>query len=196
MIRESRRFPCVPESVPSARRFLAGIVPEADEEAIGALVLMVSELATNALTHAASEFVVSVSYDNEQGRIRVEVSDRGPGRPATRDPEPSDPHGRGLQIVQALSDDWGIDLASDGRGKTVWFTFQLPPSPGGRVGTRAARTDRPRSHHQRFSPGGPVLAAGFLPSRRLALALARPAPVGRPTGSGRPREPKARQRSR
>jgi serine/threonine-protein kinase RsbW len=40
-----------------------------------------------------------------------------------RHPEPSDLSGRGMALVQALADDWGVEVGPD--GKTVWFSLEL-----------------------------------------------------------------------
>jgi anti-sigma regulatory factor (Ser/Thr protein kinase) len=84
---------------------------------------MVSELATNALRHAETPF--SVRVEQVPGTVRVEVADGGEGQPAVRSPEPSEPSGRGLRIVESLSESWGVTAAS-GAGKTVWFTVAVP----------------------------------------------------------------------
>jgi serine/threonine-protein kinase RsbW len=85
---------------------------------IDAVELMVSELATNSVKHAHSDFKVSIN--DSAGEIRVEVRDTGRGRPVLRFPAPTEPSGRGLRIVEALSLAWGT--ADSPRGKTVWFT--------------------------------------------------------------------------
>jgi anti-sigma regulatory factor (Ser/Thr protein kinase) len=83
-----------------------------------AVELMATELATNCVQHAQTAFELTI--DHGQGQIRIEVRDTGPGRPVPRSPTPSERTGRGLRIVEAMSDSWGIDPSS--RGKTVWFT--------------------------------------------------------------------------
>ena len=81
---------------------------------------MVSELVSNCIRHTPSTFEVSVELT--AATIRVEVSDQGLGTPKLRRPPPSQPTGRGLQIVELLADDWGVRQAADSsRGKTVWF---------------------------------------------------------------------------
>jgi len=79
--------------------------------------LLVSELASNAVAHAGTPFTVSVQFDDQ--RIRVEVSDTGDGVPCVRPPDPLASNGRGLQLLGALADSWGVD--SHEPGKTVWF---------------------------------------------------------------------------
>lgn len=58
--------------------------------------------------------------------IRVEVTDRGSGAPSVLSPDPTSPSGRGLHIVEALSDDWRVSPARDRNATTVWFTVALP----------------------------------------------------------------------
>jgi anti-sigma regulatory factor (Ser/Thr protein kinase) len=94
------------------------------------IAVMVSELATNALRHAETSF--SVRVDQTPGSVRVEVADGGDGRPAVQSPAPSEPSGRGLRIVESLSDAWGVTAAS-GTGKTVWFTLAVPSNVGERL---------------------------------------------------------------
>ena len=90
--------------------------------------LMVSELVTNAVRHNDGDFVVFIDVTLDQ--IRVQVTDWGAGEPATRSPAPLEPSGRGLRIVEALSDNWGVGAAGAG-GKSVWFTLGLRHSATG-----------------------------------------------------------------
>ena len=80
-------------------------------------LLVVSELVTNAVTHAASQCRLELRLSNEV--LRVEAHDVGGGSP---EPQSLDLHrdsGRGLMIVSAISSAWGID-PRDGGGKVVW----------------------------------------------------------------------------
>jgi anti-sigma regulatory factor (Ser/Thr protein kinase) len=80
-------------------------------------VLLVSELATNAVVHARTRFTVIVGVGSEC--VRIEVHDGSPSRPVARNPEPLAPNGRGLQIVGNTADRWGTDALLS--GKSVWF---------------------------------------------------------------------------
>jgi hypothetical protein len=73
-------------------------------------------LATNAIVHACSPFSV-LAHVHDSG-VRVSVSDNSPVRPAIRASDPLAVSGRGLQLVEALSSDWGVDVTPE--GKTVW----------------------------------------------------------------------------
>ena len=90
---------------------------------------MLSELSTNAVQHAATEFEVSVHVAPDCRRVRVEVSDGSAGFPTPPEQRPEAPHGRGLHIVRALADAWGIEMRRDRPGKTVWFSLPLS-APG------------------------------------------------------------------
>jgi PAS domain S-box-containing protein len=118
--------------VGQARRFLLGELPHsaARGEDADALVLMLSELATNAVQHAATDFEVSVQVAPDAGRVRVEVSDGAPGFPTPPEQVSDAPHGRGLHIVRALADAWGVDVRRDRPGKTMWFSLALSTTEG------------------------------------------------------------------
>jgi anti-sigma regulatory factor (Ser/Thr protein kinase) len=118
---ERREFPRSTESVPVARHFVAEMVGDAPPDVVDRVSVIVSELATNAILHAGTDFAVQVEITPE--RICVEVSDSGGGQPRVRYTSPRSLSGRGLRIVESLSDDWGVTAHPRQRGKTVWFTL-------------------------------------------------------------------------
>jgi signal transduction histidine kinase/serine phosphatase RsbU (regulator of sigma subunit)/DNA-binding response OmpR family regulator len=92
------------------------------------LTLITSELVTNALVHGGPP--VELRLERQGTRVVVEVKDDAPGSlPSSRRPSDDDEHGRGLQIVEALSDEWGI--RGTDRGKCVWSVRQWASVPGG-----------------------------------------------------------------
>lgn len=117
-----RSFPGVPASVPAARRFVLQTLSGLSAEASDAIALMVSELATNCVLHAGSDFRVTAGQT--PGHVRVEVADTGNGDARMQSPAATEPHGRGLRIVDALSDDWGVAPATMHAGKAVWFVLR------------------------------------------------------------------------
>jgi anti-sigma regulatory factor (Ser/Thr protein kinase) len=123
---ESRSFPRQPESVAAARRFAKQALRGITSDVLESVELMVSELATNCVRHTNTAFDLTIA--RVQNRIRVEVTDRAGGTPTMRSPGPEDPHGRGLQIVNLLSDAWGVERRAT-TGKTVWFTLVAAPTP-------------------------------------------------------------------
>lgn len=88
-------------------------------------LLLVSELVTNAVRHGAPAIEIGLILAAD--RVRVEVSDGGeslPVVPSSR-PSPDRPTGRGLLIVAATAQDWGVVRAPGERGKTVWAEIPL-----------------------------------------------------------------------
>ncbi len=85
--------------------------------------LLTSELVTNALVHAEGDAVVTAKVGD---RLRVEVRDCAPGRPEVRAASTDGTSGRGLMLVRALADAWGI--RSEGFGKCVWFELGGGPA--------------------------------------------------------------------
>ena len=112
-----------PAAVGPARRELRLALGDwdVDSDAIERATLCLSELVTNAVVHAASVSWVRVT--NDAGTVSVTV--RSPGPPLHElDAAADDPlqvHGRGLQLVEALSSSWGSE--KHGRGLTTWFVL-------------------------------------------------------------------------
>jgi anti-sigma regulatory factor (Ser/Thr protein kinase) len=85
-------------------------------------LLLVSELVTNSLLHGRPPLELRLTAVD--GRIRVEVHDAAGDRPpALEFPPPDAPHGRGIEIVAALSNRWGS--APSPSGKVVWFEVDV-----------------------------------------------------------------------
>jgi anti-sigma regulatory factor (Ser/Thr protein kinase) len=95
------------------------------------ILLLVSELATNAIVHSpAEQFMLKLWADS--GRVRVECHDRGSDRPCLRRPRFDETSGRGLQLVRALSSRWGVTWSPLGRSKFVWFEIDMKCDQEGR----------------------------------------------------------------
>ena len=113
-------FPGLPAIVPSARRFVRGILEGSPRAAD--MELITAELVSNAILHTPSgqdggEFTLTVR--TEPGWARVEVTDSGVGEwNAPRDGSADDEYGRGLAIVAALADKFGHDIRAG--AQTVW----------------------------------------------------------------------------
>ncbi len=138
-MRRMRTFPAIPQSVHAARRFATDALAGLPAEALESTELMVSELATNCIRHEHRSFYVTISRAARQ--VRVEVTDSGSGTPTMRSPGPNEPSGRGLQIVDMLADEWGIEPEVPA-GKTVWFLLTVEPRRGEAqpAGGRSVRT--------------------------------------------------------
>lgn len=85
--------------------------------------LLLTELATNALRHAQGS-VIGVHISLQGAHCVIEVSDGSPVRPVLRCADSDDENGRGLFLVEALADAWGVSAD----GTTTWC--QLPLSEG------------------------------------------------------------------
>lgn len=89
------------------------------------VLLVVSELVTNACLHAEGPDELRIACDNKV--IRVEVVDKGTGQPAPRTPHRAGrPGGHGMFIVQRLCLDWGVIRTPGSPGKTVWAELGAP----------------------------------------------------------------------
>lgn len=89
------------------------------------LTLITAELCSNAVRHGrvpGRDFHVRLTSEAGGGRLRLEVSDtRAERRPVVAPPaQPDAESGRGLLLVTALADDWGVTDRRRGPGKTVW----------------------------------------------------------------------------
>jgi anti-sigma regulatory factor (Ser/Thr protein kinase) len=112
-----RSFPASPGAVAEARAYVDDQLRGCSAGTADAARLLVSELATNAVIHAHTPFTVSVQRDG--ARTRVEVCDAGIGEPCLRPVDPLAANGRGLQMLGALAESWGVE--QNLVGKRVWF---------------------------------------------------------------------------
>ena len=129
-------------SVAPARRWArekfeaAGLEPEVRD----LLVLLVSEVVTNAVEHAAPPLLLRI--DVTADGTRVEVKDRDRKLPILRDPDPTEPGGRGIRFVNDLSTRWGTEPPRGVDGlKTVWFEVAHPSDPTAHGHDGAASVD-------------------------------------------------------
>ncbi|MFE4867932.1 ATP-binding protein [Streptomyces sp. NPDC056682] len=126
--------------------------PLIDHAALG-----VTELLTNVHRHAKPDKMCTVEIELQLDRLTISVHDHDPRLPAVRDAGALATHGRGLALIAAFSESWGVRPLGES-GKTVWFTL-APPAPAvalaayplytaadtAFVGTRAKRPARGRT---------------------------------------------------
>lgn len=113
-------FAPVAASVRHARQHVRETIEgRVEPETVGAVELLVSELATNAIVHARTPFAVEVAL--QPARLRVEIHDRAETLPSRRDVGLLETAGRGINIVEAFADRWGS--CTTPTGKAVWFEF-------------------------------------------------------------------------
>lgn len=130
-------FTSTPRGARLARLFVAQCLDAwghpYDSDVNETLTLVTAELCANAVQHGrvpGRDFHVRLATEADVGRLRVEVSDtRAERRPV--ETTPTDLHaesesGRGLLLVAALADDWGVTDRRGGPGKTVWASVSVP----------------------------------------------------------------------
>ncbi len=114
-------LPAAPASAGEARKFVQCVLHEVVSPAdLEAVVLLTSEVVTNAVVHAGTP--VDLVVRTVQDCIQVEASDAAQQPPQVLNPAGDMPRGRGMIIVAALSQDWGV--IPTGSGKTVWFRYR------------------------------------------------------------------------
>lgn len=116
-----------PAEVGRARRWarsrLVGSGIGDDEPLAETLILLISELVTNAVVHTGCPAVLRMLFggtgaSGAAGTVRVEVADASDRPPLQRHAEGDDTGGRGLELVDGLADRWG--WLPEGAGKQIW----------------------------------------------------------------------------
>lgn len=107
-----------PRSAGEARHFVAGRVSDVlPSEVAEVAVLLTSELVTNVIVHARTPMRLSLDVDSSA--LRVAIADDAPRAPVRRAGGETRLTGRGMHLVETLSNQWGIEPTPN--GKTVWF---------------------------------------------------------------------------
>jgi anti-sigma regulatory factor (Ser/Thr protein kinase) len=116
-------FGPVASSAGAARRFLRHKLEElhVPEPPAEATVLLTNELISNAVLHARTDMELRLSRSDQ--RVRVEVHDGNTRQPSAAVPPQDATSGRGLLLVEALADRWGIEGTTN--GKVVWFELPI-----------------------------------------------------------------------
>lgn len=95
-----------------------------DGHVLDVLILLVSEVVTNAIAHALPPVSLHLIVNEDQAR--VEVYDRALEDPMKLDPPPSAEGGRGVALIDQLATNWGTVRVDDGEPlKFVWFELDL-----------------------------------------------------------------------
>lgn len=113
----ARRFAGSPADVRRARRFVQELVSDwAPSPVVDDCLLLVSELAANAVRHAGSDFTVSL--DRVEDGVQIAVGDTARRLPQVRPANVGAPGGRGLLLIDCIATRWGHHLTEG--GKLVW----------------------------------------------------------------------------
>ncbi|PSK80859.1 anti-sigma regulatory factor (Ser/Thr protein kinase) [Murinocardiopsis flavida] len=128
-------FPGDAASIKRARQWTADTLmdttPQLPAQVISDVILIVSELATNAIRHTASDSgTYTVTLETDRAQVRVWVMDQGGAAtlPIARTPGRMDVSGRGLAIVEAFSDTCGPILTTEATGYMATIDL-TEPSP-------------------------------------------------------------------
>ncbi|MFG2574601.1 ATP-binding protein [Streptomyces sp. NPDC048481] len=124
-----------PAEVGRARRWarsrLAGSGIGDEEPLAETLILLVSELVTNAVVHTGCPAVLRLSLPAVAGEpsvVRLEVADASDRAPVPRCAGDESTGGRGLALVDGLADRWGWSV--EGAGKRIWCELDRCGAPG------------------------------------------------------------------
>ncbi|MCX4682214.1 ATP-binding protein [Streptomyces sp. NBC_01433] len=122
-------FPADPAAIPPVRRRLRTLLQEDGlEDVADDVALICQELMANAVLHGCHGFppgiTLTVTVVWSDAQLRVGVRDPSSVRPEEQEPSGSRTSGRGLRLVDELSDRWGVE--ADRSGKTVWTEFDCP----------------------------------------------------------------------
>jgi anti-sigma regulatory factor (Ser/Thr protein kinase) len=114
-----RRFRREVPEIPRSRRFVAEVLERSGRDVTDAVLLVASELVTNAVRHGDGD--VELRIDVENSHIRLEVLDDGHVKVTAprRTPSPTAIGGRGLHLVREVSNRWGSGFDPAGR-TLVW----------------------------------------------------------------------------
>jgi anti-sigma regulatory factor (Ser/Thr protein kinase) len=116
-------LPPTMRSVPSARHVVTEVLRawsaahDHDDAA-----LLVTELVTNVIDHARSEAAITLELEMSDAWLRISVADGSSIPPVVRELSRENSRGRGMAMVEAIADRWGVE---DHRGgKRVWFELR------------------------------------------------------------------------
>lgn len=118
MAEEERAWPGRIRHIARGCLWLWGLADVSDD-----VELLLTELVTNALEHGHGDLAIRITLAG--ARLRLDVTGESSGAPVLRQAGPDDEGGRGLVLVSAVAEEWGV---CDG-GMCVWCTVAIPP-PG------------------------------------------------------------------
>jgi anti-anti-sigma factor len=134
-------LPCEPDAPSRARaKVRRRAAAYLEKPGLDAVILMTSELVTNAVIHPEhpAGAVISLQVTAYRDRVRVEVTDSGDGFDPTVKRPPRETGGRGLFLVDALASRWGTRRSDPGERFTVWFELDFAADQASAMAARAS----------------------------------------------------------
>jgi anti-sigma regulatory factor (Ser/Thr protein kinase) len=119
----SRELPLGVHAVGVARQIVSETLGRRglNAEDIAAAELLASELVTNAVLYGYGAHTLTLRFEN--ARLRILVSDSSPSVPTRRTAHDDDEIGRGMQLIEAYAESWGVEPHD--HGKAVWCQVVL-----------------------------------------------------------------------
>jgi anti-sigma regulatory factor (Ser/Thr protein kinase) len=115
-----------PRAPAIARRAVDELATEVDQGVLRDTQLLVSEIVTNSIRHSGSEEAIRLRVWTRRGGLKVEITDGGFGfESGPLADAGEDEGGRGLVILEAVADRWGV--SRDARAR-VWFELSARPA--------------------------------------------------------------------
>ncbi|MGH9109094.1 MAG: ATP-binding protein [Acidimicrobiales bacterium] len=146
----SLRLAPEPSAAGKARQWAAAALGGWPESAVETVQLLLSEVVTNAVLHAAT--TVDLRLVPERGGVRLEVADGAAAAPILKHYGPDADTGRGLHLLTHLADGWGVLRSQD--GKVVWFVVGAAAGGAAAGGAAAARGEAGGGGHDAAADGG------------------------------------------
>jgi anti-sigma regulatory factor (Ser/Thr protein kinase) len=121
-----------PRAPAQARRAVEDLAPEIEQGVLRDAQLLVSEVVTNSIRHSGSDDPIGLRVWLRRSGVKIEIADGGFGFDAAELRAGADAEGgRGLMIVAALADRWGVNRD---RRTRVWFELSPRPVRGAQAG--------------------------------------------------------------
>ncbi|MDX3658933.1 ATP-binding protein [Streptomyces sp. ID05-26A] len=113
--------------IAAVRHWARSALPGVDEDDLGDVLLVITELVSNVHDHAAFPAQVELRWSPRPRLVRIAVQDASPALPQLRRFSADAARGRGLMLVDQLSKRWGVTELVD--GKTVWAVLHCTETP-------------------------------------------------------------------
>ena len=112
---------CTPESARISRELVRSTLHSIDTDLVEVAAILTDEMVANAVKHGQPPISLAIESDREG--IVISVADSGPEFPEARTVSRTAENGRGLMIIDILSDEWGVLPLY--QGKQVWFRLHV-----------------------------------------------------------------------